>query len=1038
MHAYTYMLKAANGRAVALLVLFCLALTGGLLLSADAMASDSWERSYTFVDNRTPEEMQNLYGFRLPDNYEELFAEKLKLYKAPADLPSNFDWRDLDGVTSVKDQGSCGSCWAFAAVGQIESHIKIKYGYDMNLSEQQTIFCNPHGSDCGGGWASSVYYVSENNGINREAAEPYSGTNSGTCNQTDYLSFGFVADWNYVDNGVTQIKTALLEGPVCSALDASYPFDELGAGCYDEPGSSWTNHLVMIIGWDDRLCDGNGGWICKNSWGSDHGEYGYFTIQYGASLIGSSTTQIQLEDAPVDITFLTPLPDAPMVAGQPTDITWSTSGAACNLVDIWVSYNGEAYTECIAQNVPNTGSYTWDVINNATTNLQFCIVADGDTRNGFGLSKYPLTIIGYKTRYVATSGSNTPPYDSPATAAHTLADAVYACTGFDSVMVAQGDYLESFLVDGTIRIFGGWSTDFSTRNPELYPTRIKGNNSVARFSATGGDFPGIDGVTFYDCQGALYTNPEYGRHGGAILCIDASPTISNCVFENCKSDISAGYGSGGAIMAWEGSPVIENCVFEGNTAQQGGAVALYGTANAQLRHNIYTMNANTDSMVSTSLGAALYIDGGTVDLDDESFTANGGTYAGGGLYAANALVVGRDLTFTDNRSVNIGGGAYVLSGDMDLVGGAFIGNTSGGGGGGGLYATGSVTNLQNIIFADNTTAGMGGGLAAQSVSTSDIRHCVVYGNSAGIMFGGAFCQGDAMILRNNVIMANTGGGIGGGLTSLDMDYNNVWGNTGGDIIGLTAGSHGLSQDPLFVDAAGGDFGLGLHSPCVDTADPDPTCLDLDGTCADMGLHGGPMGVTPAPVPVTGLTAISIGGTEYRLTWDASTDPEASQYVIYSCPESGFVPDAAAMVDLVAHPVTQFDGTLSKASSYTVAVISNDGYMSGLAAPVVLPDGTSGIGDLPGKLAISGVVPNPFNPSTRVSFDLPARTHVRLAVYDMRGREVRTLINTPMAPGSHQVSWNGRSNAGAIQAAGVYLMRLATDKGQVTQKIVMAK
>ncbi len=153
-------------------------------------------------------------------------------------------------------------------------------------------------SDCDGGQTRSVYALAINYGAIREAAEPYEHSNGGACTQTQSLPFGFVQDWNYVTNSVTQIKTALLEGPVaCSVYSSGTEFDEYTGGCITGSAVS-TDHSVLIVGWDDRACSDNGGWIVKNSWGTDWGDYGYFTIQYGAMNIGSYATQIVYNPRP--------------------------------------------------------------------------------------------------------------------------------------------------------------------------------------------------------------------------------------------------------------------------------------------------------------------------------------------------------------------------------------------------------------------------------------------------------------------------------------------------------------------------------------------------------------------------------------------------------------------------------------------------------------------------------------------------------------------------------------------------------------------
>jgi len=145
-----------------------------------------------------------------------------------------------------------------------------------------------------------------------------------------------------------------------------------------------------------------------------------------------------------------------------------------------------------------------------------------------------------------------------------------------------------------------------------------------------------------------------------------------------------------------------------------------------------------------------------------------------------------------------------------------------------------------------------------------------------------------------------------------------------------------------------------------------------------------------------------------------------------------------MIAIVEGDRTTYSGALTAGQWYTVAALGAGGEMGGLATPVQAPSGSIGVSDLPSVLAIGSISPNPFNPSTRIAFDLPARSHVELAIYDMRGRLVKGLIGGTMEAGRHEIDWNGRDDDGRQQSAGVYLMRLDAGGETRTAKMVMAK
>ena len=211
-------------------------------------------------------------------------AEEIELY-----LPSTFDWRNKDGsnwLTPVKDQGGCGSCWAFSAVGTVEPQYNIFYDnpdFDPDLSEQYLVSdCCADCGDCGGGWPATALEFTRYEGITDEVCFPYIASN---CPCSDRCS-----DWSYrlwkinytagpLPDDIETIKKYLIEkGPlsVCMGVGFDYGghFDKEIYKCDDDIGA---NHAVVIVGYNDT---GNY-WIVRNSWGQDWNEDGYFKVGYG-------------------------------------------------------------------------------------------------------------------------------------------------------------------------------------------------------------------------------------------------------------------------------------------------------------------------------------------------------------------------------------------------------------------------------------------------------------------------------------------------------------------------------------------------------------------------------------------------------------------------------------------------------------------------------------------------------------------------------------------------------------------------------------
>jgi parallel beta-helix repeat protein len=247
-----------------------------------------WTAAQTSVSNLTPEERERLLGGYLTDEEVEYF---LNLPPDPdaltARLRDSFDWRDYDGVTPPDDQLDCGSCWAFGACGATEAHVRIKDGVILDLSEQQSIDCNFQGSDCDGGQSSHAFQIHQDPGGVTETCYPYLAVNGSTCRQNRCEKVAIIDGQATVSYNTASLKYALQTyGPLAVGMCVYDDFYGYGGGCYEHAGTDPVNHVVLLVGWDDSMCSGQGAWLVKNSWGADFGIGGYFWIKYGTCWIG--------------------------------------------------------------------------------------------------------------------------------------------------------------------------------------------------------------------------------------------------------------------------------------------------------------------------------------------------------------------------------------------------------------------------------------------------------------------------------------------------------------------------------------------------------------------------------------------------------------------------------------------------------------------------------------------------------------------------------------------------------------------------------
>ena len=256
----------------------------------DAKGYD-WTARRTWVTDLSPEEFQGLLGYRTsPAEEKRIAAGYEPEFPIASYLPSTYDWRDYGGVTAVKSQGSCGSCWDFAAIGALEAAIKIHTATEYDLSEQQILSCATYGYGCSGGHASYAWDYIRDYGAVSETCMPYEADDTVPCTDSGCAKLATLREWVDIPNDVDAIKSAILTGSVASAFHVYDDFGSYGGGCYEHAGDDAPNHLINIIGWDDNGCGaGDGAWLCKNSWGTGWGDSGFFWIKWGSCNIGRST-----------------------------------------------------------------------------------------------------------------------------------------------------------------------------------------------------------------------------------------------------------------------------------------------------------------------------------------------------------------------------------------------------------------------------------------------------------------------------------------------------------------------------------------------------------------------------------------------------------------------------------------------------------------------------------------------------------------------------------------------------------------------------
>lgn len=246
------------------------------------------------TDNQKQNVTSNLnyfYGEGLPI-LSQMYSENNDASKI-----RKYDMRTKNLVGSIKDQGTCGACWAFSAVASLESSYALKNKKKVDLSEQKVLNCIPNGG-CGdpftGGGGGNpllafISWVEKGDKVTSEKEEPYQAAISQCLNtegKYEASNYGIVGSRSLYDYAIPsdlEIKNAILQhGAIACGVTTNKAFIEYKGGIFGEKNYSECNHAVNIVGWDDD----KGAWLIRNSWGTNWGENGYMWLKYGHNQVG--------------------------------------------------------------------------------------------------------------------------------------------------------------------------------------------------------------------------------------------------------------------------------------------------------------------------------------------------------------------------------------------------------------------------------------------------------------------------------------------------------------------------------------------------------------------------------------------------------------------------------------------------------------------------------------------------------------------------------------------------------------------------------
>jgi hypothetical protein len=726
----------------------------------------------------------------------------------------------------------------------------------------------------------------------------------------------------------------------------------------------------------------------------------------------------------------------------------------------WVDFGPEVFVDKLTFVNSTTIEIDVSVLNTVAPGFYDVIVRNRDFQEATltdGLEVLPTT-----RHYYSPSGGDNFPYIPPIDAATSLE--VAAAAGFhgDTLFVPSGTFTNfNIQLETGVLLYGGWNADFTSRDLEAGKTVLQLNGDVAIFPGAHGG--GLDGFIVENGEGHSVIAPFFGAVGGGFRSLSADAIIANCEFRNNAASDGTEPGAGGAIYVEYGNVDFRNNYIHSNTATWGGGIYLYNCSGSIIGNTI-TGNTLSPATGTPYGGGVILVDCDGVVFEGNTITANTGAQDGGGVLVDNStnVVFNGDLIGYNSASF-LGAGVCAKKSAVECIGVDFERNNSALGAGigasdtsavlaqgcrftwntgvvgGGVYASTGTAHINHNLFVGNKTTSTGAGVYVSAVTGGAVQGNTLDRNDSGAGVAGIVVSNAAISVFDNIAVNSTGHGISGLGTTLPwVGYNLVWNSSGNDYEGVSAGDGAVTGDPVFSDTASGDYHLGAHSPAIDAGRPGAAWEDPDGSPGDVGWYGSHAHTMAQPSYPQNLAAAVQSG-DVVLGWTRNLEPDVASYYIYCDTVGGFTPSASSFVASVPGP----DSTVTlpappDSAFYVVSAIDSDGYQGGYSNEAFVGAATGAGGSVAYQNRLYQNVPNPFNPSTRIRYELREPARVTLSVFDVAGRLVRRLVSEDRPGGVHTVAWDGISDGGARVSSGVYFYKLETPGFVQTRKMLLLK
>jgi len=285
-----------------------------------------WKEEMEMVDSHNKEAEEGLHTYTMGENeFSDLtlqeFLDTMTGYNESLDFdvlsdptlegkfqedtfgfPQSWDCRDHGLVSTVRSQGSCGSCWAFAAVGAVEGAWAKEKGQLYRLSEQELIDCDKSDGGChGGGISSALTWVHNHRGLakNADYGVGHYHPSQGNCHHKEEETVASLKRVRHVaSKNEADLKRAVHNaGPVAMSVHVNKKFKAYKSGIFNDPTcpKNSANHAMLTVGWKYSTKEKKTKWIVKNSWGKSWGQGGYIYLEYGKNVCGMAKSPLYAE-----------------------------------------------------------------------------------------------------------------------------------------------------------------------------------------------------------------------------------------------------------------------------------------------------------------------------------------------------------------------------------------------------------------------------------------------------------------------------------------------------------------------------------------------------------------------------------------------------------------------------------------------------------------------------------------------------------------------------------------------------------------------